>query len=145
MPMDTGELRKRILHALDEARRDSSGRRGVKDEGEAAFARFLENIAVPLVRQAVDVLRAERQDFAAHTPAGSVRLASERSGESFLEFVLDTSGPMPQVVGRVSVARARQGVVVEERPIAPGKSIADLADDDVAKFLVAEIPKLVVR
>jgi hypothetical protein len=36
-------------------------------------------------------------------------------------------------------------VVVEERPIAPGKATKDLEDDDVAKFLVTEIPKLVMR
>ena len=143
--MDTGDLRKRILRALDEARKDSSDRRRTMDEAAEAYERFLTEIAAPLIRQAVTVLRAEGQAFDAHTPAGSVRLAKDGAPQSFLEFELDRSGDRPQVIGRVSVPRGRQNLVVEERPIATGKAIADLTEDDVARFLVAEIPKLVVR
>ena len=143
--MDTGELRRQILHALDAARKDSSERRRVVDDAALAYQKFLTDVAVPLVRQAASVLCAEKRRFLADTPAGSVRLSDEGSPQTFLEFQLDTSGARPQVIGRVSQARGRQGVVVEERPIAPAKAIADLVDDDVAQFLIAEIPKLVVR
>jgi hypothetical protein len=143
--MDVSDLRKRILRALDEARKDSSARRQVVDAAAAAYQAFLDNTAVPLVRQAVTVLRAEGHQFTANTPAGSVRLTSDASPQTFLEFELDATGAEPQVMGRVSLTRGRQGVVVEERPIAPGKSLNDLADDDVARFLVTEIPKLVVK
>ena len=143
--MDVSDLRKRILRALDEARKDSTARRQVVDAAAAAYQEFLDNTAVPLVRQAVSVLRAEKHAFTANTPAGSVRFVSDASPQTFLEFELDVTGPQPQVIGRVSLARGRQGVVVEERPIAPGKALKDLADDDVAKFLVTEIPKLVVK
>ena len=143
--MDTSDLRKRILRALDDARKDATARRQVVDAAAAAYQEFLANTAAPLVRQAVTVLRAEGHSFTANTPAGSVRLASDASPQTFLEFELDVAGQQPQVIGRVSVTRGRQGVVVEERPIAPGKSLTDLADDDVAKFLVTEIPKLVVK
>jgi hypothetical protein len=142
--MDVSELRKRILRALDEARKDSATRRQTVDAATAAYDAFLLKTVVPLVRQAVSVLRAESQAFTAQTPAGGVRLTSDTSAQTFLEFELDLTGPRPQVVGRVSLARGR-GVVVEERPIAPGKSLSDLTDDDVAQFLVAEIPKLVLR
>ena len=142
--MDTGDLRKRILFALDAARKDSSDRRRVVDEATKAYEVFLETIAVPMIKQAASVLCAEKQRFVADTPAGSVRLSSEGSPQTFLELELDTGGARPHVIGRVSVTRGRQGLVVEERPIAD-KSVADLAEDDVAKFLVAEIPKLVMR
>jgi hypothetical protein len=143
--MDTGELRRQILHALDAARKDASERRGVVDDAGRAYEKFLAEIAVPLVKQAAQVLCAEKQRFVADTPAGSVRLSSETSPQTFLEFQLDSSGARPQVIGRVSLARGRQGLVVEERPIVPDKSVADLAEDDVARFLVAEIPKLFAR
>lgn len=143
--MNTGDLRKRILLALDTARKESADRRQTRDAASEAYDRFLTEIAGPLVKQAASVLAAEQQRFIAVTPAGSVRLASEHSPQTFLEFQLDTTGARPQVLGRVSVPRGRDGVVVEERPIAPGKAIGDLVEDDVAKFLVAEIPKLVVR
>jgi hypothetical protein len=143
--MDVSDLRKRIIRALDDARKDATLRRQEVDAASTAFEAFLETTAVPLVRQAVSVLRAEGHQFTVNTPAGGVRLASEASPQTFLEFELDVSGARPQVVGRVSVARGRQGVIVEERPIATGKSLTDLGDDDVAKFLVAEIPKLIVR
>ena len=142
--MDTGDLRKRILFALDAARKDSSDRRRVVDEATKAYESFLSTIAVPMVKQAASVLCAEKQRFVADTPAGSVRLSSESSPQTFLELELDTTISQPQVIGRVSITRGRQGLVVEERPIAD-KSVAELAEDDVAKFLVAEIPKLVMK
>jgi hypothetical protein len=143
--MDTSDLRKRILRALDDARKDATARRQVVDAAAAAYQEFLENTVAPLVRQAVAVLRAEGHAFTANTPAGSVRLVSDASPQTFLEFELDATGSEPQVIGRVSLTRGRQGVVVEERPIAPGKPTKDLADDDVAAFLVTEIPKLVMK
>jgi len=143
--MDTGDLRKRILHALDAARKDSSDRRHVVDDAKQAYEAFLENIAGPLIKQAASVLCAEKQRFLADTPAGSVRLSAEASPQTFLEFQLDTSGAKPQVIGSVSVTRGRQGLIVEERPVATGKDIAELAEDDIAQFLITEIPKLVVR
>lgn len=143
--MDVSDLRKRILHALDAARKDAASRRTTVDEAALAYERFLEMIAVPLLRQAQAVLRAEQQLFTVHAPAGSTRLVSDGSPQTFVEFTLDSANPVPQVLGRVSLARARQGVVVLERPLAPGKSVADLTEDDVAQFLVTEIPKLIVR
>ena len=77
--------------------------------------------------------------------ADGARLVSEASPNTYLEFALDTTGAAPQVIGRVSLAHGRQGRVVEERPLAAGKPVAELAEDDVAKFLVTEIPKLILR
>lgn len=142
--MDVSELRKRIVRALDDARKDANARRAAHDEAAKAYEEFLERIAVPLLRQAVSVLKPEGQLFTVHSPADSVRLVSDRSPETFLELALDTSGDSPQVVGRVSIARGRQGRV-EERPLARGKSVGELTEDDVTRFLVSELPKLIVR
>jgi hypothetical protein len=143
--VDVSDLRKRILRALDDARKDASFRRTVVDDATQAYATFLQTLGVPLLKQAMQVLRAEQHHFTLNTPADGVRLVSEASPNTFLEFAFDPSGETPQVIGRVSLAHGRQGRVVEERPIADGKPIAELSEDDVAKFLVTEIPKLIVR
>ena len=143
--MDTGDLRKRILRALDEAKNDAAFRRTEKDAAHRAYETFLETIAVPLLKQAQSVLKAERQLFTVNAPAGGAKLVSDSSAETFIEFLLDSSGPRPQVVGRVSRARGRQRVEVDERPVVAQKAIEDLTEEDLAAFLVGEIPKLVTR
>jgi hypothetical protein len=143
--MDVSELRKRILRALDEARLDASTRRTRVDEARAAYDRFLTDIVVPLLRQSAMVLTAAGQPFQVHTPAASARLAHDQQPLTFLEIELDVAGPQPVVIGRVSLTRGRAGHVVTERPVAGTKAVAELTEADVSEFLVAEIPKLVVR
>jgi hypothetical protein len=143
--MDVSELRKRILRAIDEARKDAANRQTVVDESVKAYHDVLAGLAVPLLRQAAAVLNAAGHAFIVHTPAESARLAAETSPLTFLEILLDTSGAEPEVVGRVSVARGRQGQIVEERPIAPGRAVGALTEEDVSAFLVAEVPKLVLK
>jgi hypothetical protein len=143
--VDVSDLRKGILRALEEARKDVSDRRRLRDDAAVAYEKFVEHVAAPLMRQAADVLRAEKHDVTVQTPGGSVRLVSDRSAQDFIELELDTTGPSPQVVGRTSLARGRKGVVVEERPIAPGKAIDQITESDVAKFLLTEIQRLVTK
>jgi len=149
--MDVSDLRKRILRALDEARQetaarsDASHRRLEKDEAKLAYEQFLQRIAVPLLRQAQDILKAEGELFTVHTPADGAKLVADASPETFVEFVLNLRGQRPQVVARLSVSRHGHGGVVEERPLAPGKTVSALVEDDVAAYLVTEIPKLVGR
>jgi hypothetical protein len=152
--MDTGELRRRILRALEESKNDLAPRRTDADaalrraEADAvarAYDDFLATLAVPMLKQAIDVLKAERQNFVLNAPAGSARIVSEAASDTFLEFVLDSAGNRPQVLGRVSRPRGRQRVVVDERPLAAGKAVADLTEEDVAAFLVTEIPRLLKR
>lgn len=143
--MDVSELRKKILRALDDARKEATVRRREVDQAAAAFETFLTSVAVPVVRQAAQVLNASGETFAVNTPTGSVRLVSEKSPQTFIEFVLDVAGSRPEVLGRVSLTRGRSGHVVAERPLVPDRSIASLTDDDVSAFLVAEIPNLIVH
>jgi hypothetical protein len=143
--MDVSDLRQRILRALDAARTDAATRRSETDAARAAFDQFLENVAVPLLKQAQAILKAENHMFTVHAPAGGAKLVSDAHAETYLEFTLDTAGKKPQVVGRLSSARGARRVAVEEKPVAPGKAVQDLGDDDVAAFLVGEIPRLVSR
>jgi hypothetical protein len=142
--MDVSELRKRIIRALDDARKDASNRRVVVDEAAKAYETFLTEIATPVMRQAALVLKAENHPFTVQTPAGTVRLVSDSASQTFIEFALDTSGTQAAVIGRVSLARGRQGHLIEERPIAD-KPVASLLEEDLSAFLIAEIPKLIVR
>ena len=143
--MDVSDLRKKILRALDEARHDATARRQAVDEAARAYDGFLAHIGAPVMRQAVAVLKAEGHLFTVETPAHSARIVSAASPDTFIELGLDSSGPLPVVIGRVSVARGRRGLVVTERPVAAGKPVASLTEEDLSAFLVAEIPKLVVR
>lgn len=149
--MDVSDLRKRILRALDEARQETAARsdaalrRAEKDEAKLAYDQFLQRIAVPLLRQAQDILKAEGELFTVHTPADRAKFVSDASPETFVEFMLDLRGQRGQVIGRLSVSKHGHGGVVEERPLAPGKTVAAVTEDDVAAYLVTEIPKLVAR
>ncbi len=124
--MDVSDLRKRILRALEDARKEGAARRLENDQAAAAYAQFLSEIAVPLFRQAATVLRAEGHPFTANTPAGSVRLVSDHAAGDFVEVELDVSAPQPQVLGRTSLARgsSSRGLVVEEHPVAAGRPSA---------------------
>ena len=114
--MDVSELRKRIIRALDDARKDASMRRVTVDEATRAYENFLANVATPVMRQAVIVLKGEGHPFTVQTPAESVRIVADSSPQTFIELGLDRSAARPVVIGRVSLARGRQALVIEERP-----------------------------
>lgn len=142
--MDVSELRKRILRALDEARKDAGARRAAVDAARSEFNTFLDEVAVPLLRQAATVLRGEGHRFSVETPSESARLVADGLPETYVEIVLNADGAAPEVLGRVSVTRGRHGVLLEERPLTT-KSIADLDEDVVARFLVEQIPKIALK
>ena len=143
--MDVSELRKRILRGIEDAKKDAAVRRGIVDQARVAYEQFLGEIAVPMLRQASVVLKAAGQLYDVHAPAESVRLVSEKSPYTFLEVELDVTKERPQVVGRVSLTRGRQGQIVEERALGNGKDVAALTEEDLSAFLVAEVPRLVVN
>ena len=88
-------------------------------------------------------LVAEGHRYKTFTPAGSVRLVSESSGEDYIEIALDTSADPPVVIGRTS----RAGDAVRPRPI-PIKEdipIEDLTDEDVLAFLLKQLTPFLER
>ena len=67
-----------------------------------------------------------------HAPAGSARLVvGQLAADTFLEFALDVSGAAAAGRRPRQPHARRQGVIVDERPIAAGKAVAELTDDDV--------------
>jgi hypothetical protein len=128
--METSAVRKRILDALNAARRDAADRRTRNAEAGAAYEKFLDGVATPVCRQVVDVLKAERLLFMVQTPAGAVRVVSERSGDDFVEIRLDTHAARPHVVVRVERVRGRERYE-DEQPIREGVGIEHLTDEDV--------------
>jgi hypothetical protein len=140
--MEVSEVRRRLRTAIDQARRDSSLRRERADAASRAYDQFLEQVAVPTFQTIANVLVAEGHRFAVFTPAGSVRLASERSGEDFIELALDPSQDPPVVVVRMSRGRGRRQLT-SERSVTT--AISSLTDSDVVQMVVDEIPKLVER
>ena len=140
---EVSEIRKRLRHAIAKAREEASAHRALVDAAERDFGRFLEEVAAPAFRQFAGVLRAEGCPFHIATPAGGVRLESDRARDDFIELSLDTSGP-PVVIGRTSRGRGRR-VVADERVLCDGAAVAALTEEDVLAFLLTVVPSLVER
>jgi hypothetical protein len=140
--MEISEVRRRLRAALDDARRRAGERRALSDAAVGDYEAFLANRAVPVFRQVALALGSEGRPFAVHTPAGSVRLASERSAEDFVEVVLDDTGDRPVVLGRASRGRGRRQVSTE-RPLRDDVPIADLSDEDVLTFVLESVVPMV--
>ena len=143
--MDISELRKRIVRAIEEAKREAAARRARLDEAVTAYDVFLNRIAIPMLKQTTTIVNASGGTFVVSTPAETVRMSARQAPETYLEIALDRTVDEPEVVGRVSLARGRQGIIVDERPIAPGRPIEKLTEEDLADYLVKVVPRLLVR
>jgi hypothetical protein len=142
--MEVSDVRKRLLQTMDRARRSAAERRGRADAAAQSYEAFLENVATPVFRMFVTALRAEGQPFAVHTPAGGLRLASDRSAEDYIELALDTTIDPPAAIARVSRSRGHR-VISTEREIREKTAIERLTEEDVLEFLLGEIVPFVVR
>ncbi|SRR5713226_8063209 len=141
--MEISDIRKRVLQAIDRAKRHAADRRARTDQAAREYDIFLERVAVPVFRQIASVLRAEGHLFNVFTPGGSVRLMSDRGTEDYIELMLDTSASEPTVVGHTSRSRGSR-VIEAERPLSSG-AIHDLTEEDVLGFLLNELEPFVER
>jgi len=142
--MDVPDVRRRVRAAIERARRDAAGRRERSDAAARAYDEFLTTRAVPAFHQLASALVAEGYRVKVFTPAGSVRLASERSADDFIELTLDPTEDPPIVLGRTSLSRGRRAVT-SERPVREGAGVSDLTDADVMEFVLSEIGPFVER
>jgi hypothetical protein len=142
--MDIPDVRRRVRAAIEQARRDAAGRRERSDAASRAYDEFLSARAVPAFNTLASALVAEGHRFKVFTPAGSVRLASERSPDDYIELTLDSSEDPPLVLGRTSLNRGRRAITTE-RPVREGAGPDTLTDDDVVTFVVSEIVSLIER
>ena len=141
--MEISEVRKRVHEAMARARQRSTDRRARADRASQAFGAFLERTAVPLVRQIANVLRADGYRFNVSTPAGSVRLASDRAADDFVEVLLDTTGESPKVVGRTSRSWGRR-VIETDHVIATGDP-ETITEEELLTFLLKALEPFVER
>ena len=142
--IEISEMRKRLRAAIDKSRRAAESRRAQMDAASAAYARFLEAMAGPLVQMLANALRAEGYPFTVFTPKGGLRLGSAKSGEDFVEFALDSSQPEPVVLLRVNRARGRR-VMQHDRPVREHTPVERLTEEDVIGALLEEIGPFVER
>jgi hypothetical protein len=142
--MQISDVKKRVVETIERARRAAAERRVRNDEAAREYAVFLEQVATPVFRQIANVLRAEGYPWQVSTPSGSVRLASERSGEDYIELSLDTTGGAPEVLGHSSRARGRR-VIETERALGPGGPVRDLTEQMVLDFVMKELEPFVER
>jgi hypothetical protein len=141
--MQISQVKQRVLEAMDRAKRAAAERRTRVDTAAREYEVFLQTLAVPLFHQIANVLRAEGYLFNVFTPAGSVRLMSDRSAEDYIELTLDTTGDVPRVVGHASRGRGRR-VIESERPLGDA-AIRDLTEDDVLRYVMKELEPFVER
>jgi len=142
--MEISDVRKRVRETLDRAKRTASERRTKTDEAAREYQTFLDAIAIPVFRQISTVLRAEGHQFSVFTPGGSVRLASDRSGDDYIELTLDTIGSEPRVIGHSKRSRGRR-LNESEMPLGSGGPVRDLTEEEVLAFVLRELEPLVER
>lgn len=141
--MEISDVRKRVRETIERARRRAAERRARSDEASRELEAFLEHVAVPLVRQIATVLKTERYPFTVSTPAGSVKLTSDRHAEEYIEVTLETSGDTPRVTGRSSRLRGRH-LIESERPIGSGGP-GTITEQALLDYLMTELEPFVER
>jgi len=135
---DVALVRKRVQSAIEQEHRDQAERRGRATEAKKAYEAFLETAAIPIFRMFANVLKAEGLHFEVMTPAGGVRLQSERHRDDAIEMELDTSADPPQPL--VTVTRARGSRVIQaDRSIKGSNPLVQLTEDDVIDMLLEEL------
>jgi len=139
--MEIADVKRQVLGAIERARRSAAARQTRHDEGARAYAEFLDRVAVPLMRQVANVLRAHGFPFTVFTPGGSVRLMSDKSSDDYFELLLDSTGDEPIVVGHGNRSRGRR-VIESERALGPP---AEIGEEQLLEFVLREIEPLVER
>ena len=135
---DVALIRKRIQTEIEKARRDQAERRARTAEATRAYEEFLANAAIPVFRMFANVLKSEGLPFEVMTPAGGVRLQSERHREDAIEMELDTTADPPQPL--VTVTRVRGSRIVQsDRSIKGSIALVQLTEHDVIEMLVEEL------
>ena len=140
------EVHKRLHQTIDSAKHAAENYRMRADASKHQYERFLDDVANPICRMLGQALRAEGYPFQVFSPAGGLRLVSEKSGEDFVELFLHTGDELELsvVIGRVSRTWGRR-VVINEQPIREGAAIDQLTNEDVLDFMLKQIEPFVCR
>ena len=136
---DVAQIRKRVLQAIEQERREAADRRSLVHDAQKAYEEFLEARAIPAFRSVAMVLKSEGLPWEVMTPSGEVRLVPDRRRDESIALGFDATAEPPQPM--VSVTRGRGSRVVHaERPVKAGTpSAAALTEDDVVTMLIEEL------
>ena len=135
---DVAVVRKRVRSEIEKARRDQAERRNRVAEAQQNYNTFLETAAIPAFRMIANVLKSEGLHFEVMSPAGGVRLQSERNREDAIEMELDTTADPPQPLVTVTRTRGRR-IVQSDRTIKGSNPLVQLTEDDVIDMLLEEL------
>ena len=135
---DVAVVRKRVRAAIEQARRDQADRRGRVAEAQQNYNLFLESAAIPAFRMIANILKSEGLHFEVMSPAGGVRLQSERNREDAIEMELDTTADPPQPLVTVTRERGRR-IVQSDRTIKGSNPLVHLTEEDVIDMLLEEL------
>jgi hypothetical protein len=141
--MEVADVKKGVLDAMARAKQRSAERRATVEASAQAYESLLSRSAVPLMRQIANVLRVENYPFTVSTPAGGVRLASDKNADDFVEIAFDTTGDAPRVVARTSWRRGRH-VIDREQTIGSGAP-ESITEGELFAFLMKQIEPFVER
>lgn len=133
--VEISTVRNHLTRAIEAARLRQQRRRELTAEAERGFQLFLEQVATPVTKMLATALKAEGHQFAAFTPGGGLRLASETRRDDYIEFALDTNAEPPQVIGRISQTRGSR-TLSDERAVKAGTAPEAITDEDVLAFLL---------
>ena len=136
--MEVSQVRKQLQTAIEESRQRRQRRRERAAEAERAYEVFLAEVATPIARQLINVMKAEGYAFTVSTPGSVLRLAPDRGRDDFIELALDTTGEQPEVVARVSQQRGSR-TIDEEVPVKRGAAPQDIGEQDVLEFLLGAL------
>jgi hypothetical protein len=140
--VEVADVRRLFRARIEQARRAALDRRAEADRAATDYESFLKDAGIPAFRKIASVLSAEGYPFKISTPAGSVRLSSDKSRQDYFELELQTDTTPPQVIGRVNRSRGGR-VTTLERPICDGKRVSELTEQDVVEFVLQEIEPFV--
>jgi len=139
--MEISLVRKRLTETIERAKKHAAERRGRGDQAAREFELFLQNTAVPLIRQVANALKVNGYAFTVFTPTGSVRMMSDRGAEDYIELTLDADENPPRVVAQVSRTRGRRVIDAERSVGAP----AEITEEQLLDFLLKELEAFVER
>lgn len=142
--LDTAEVNRRLTHHLADLQKASAKRRADIDEARQTFDSVLEREVAPTVRQLAQVLKSRGFNFNVQTPAGAVRLVSDRSSDDFIAVELDVTRRPPAVVAARQYTRGRR-LIDDERIIREGEAIAALDAEHVLDTLLELIDPFVEK
>ena len=144
MALEVSQVRRLVQGRLAELKRTGAARRERTAAAEREFSVFLPAVATPAFNAVAQALSAEGYPYRVTTPGGGIRLVSERSSRTYVDLRLDTSGQEPALIAEMSRERGHR-VLVDERPLAPGRAVATVTDEDVVQLLVEVVGDLVER